>query len=256
VLTAHEYDHGGELVAVTVAGETVESTRRHPYWVVEGRHLDRRPRPEHLGDDHTVASIPGAWVEAGDLQVGDVLLLKSGQQVPITRIVVRPPQEKVYNITVGELHCYAVGLNAVLVHNTVKTAAGKLPLKGRAALVEGKAPNNAPRPQPMVGRRGKPGIGENGPVPNGREAEWANSPLQPVRNPPATINGRQFSGHAVDQMQNRGIPPSAVENAIQNGTTSAGNRAGTLSHSDPVNGITVITNAENGTVITVIPGAR
>src|SRR5205823_1794762 len=35
-------------VFVTVAGETIESTFFHPFWVVRGEQLAERPRREHL----------------------------------------------------------------------------------------------------------------------------------------------------------------------------------------------------------------
>lgn len=49
-------------------------------------------------------------------------------------------------------------------------------------------------------------------------------------NRPSTIGGRSYSGHGLDQMQGRGIPPSAVEDAILDGQTSAGRTAGTTVH--------------------------
>jgi hypothetical protein len=36
-------------------------------------------------------------------------------------------------------------------------------------------------------------------------------------NQPEVINGREFAGHALDEMQAEGIPSSAVENTIQHG---------------------------------------
>ena len=42
-------------------------------------------------------------------------------------------------------------------------------------------------------------------------------------NSPATTGSRDYSGHALDQMQGRGITPSTVENAINNGAASSGN---------------------------------
>ena len=68
-------------------------------------------------------------------------------------------------------------------------------------------------------------------------------------NAPATIGGREFSGHALDRMQSQGMMPSAVENTIQ-GNSGAGKEAGTTAHYDPVNNITVITNSESGRVVT------
>ena len=81
-----------------------------------------------------------------------------------------------------------------------------------------------------------------------------NLPGQAVRNKPTTINGRNFSGHALDQMQNRGVMPSVVENTIKNGT-SFPTRAGTTGLYDATNNVRVILNSETGNVVTVIRGA-
>jgi len=64
------------------------------------------------------------------------------------------------------------------------------------------------------------------------------------------IGGRLYSGHALDQMQGRGVPPSAVEDAIANGQTSPGNQPGTMAYAGK-NGIFVVTGSR-GQVITVI----
>ncbi|WP_260466945.1 hemagglutinin repeat-containing protein [Enterobacter cloacae] len=45
----------------------------------------------------------------------------------------------------------------------------------------------------------------------------SNPSYQPVRNQPATISNREYSGHALDRMQDRGVTPSVVENTIKNG---------------------------------------
>ncbi len=68
-------------------------------------------------------------------------------------------------------------------------------------------------------------------------------------NPPTTIGGRDYSGHAQDRMQGRGVPPSAVEEAIENGT-STGSRGDTTVHTDSRNGVQVVVNAD-GKVVTV-----
>ncbi len=74
------------------------------------------------------------------------------------------------------------------------------------------------------------------------------------QNTPTTIGGREFSGHALDQMQGRGFMPSVVENTIQRGTTFS-TRVGTTGYFDSVNRVRVITDAASGRVVTVIPGA-
>jgi filamentous hemagglutinin len=82
------------------------------------------------------------------------------------------------------------------------------------------------------------------------------SPMDVPRgtNAPATINGVEYSAHAVDQMQGRGVPPSAVKNTIENGVIYP-TREGTTGYYDPVNNMRVITNSKTGSVVTVIPGA-
>lgn len=78
--------------------------------------------------------------------------------------------------------------------------------------------------------------------------------VSPGTNSPSLVGGVNYSGHALDQMQGRGIPPSAVQNAINTGTTFP-TRAGTTGHYDSINNIRVITNSRTGGVVTVIPGS-
>ena len=84
--------------------------------------------------------------------------------------------------------------------------------------------------------------------------ELKNAPYQSTRNTATTIDGQSYSGHALDQMQNRGLMPSVVGNTIKNGETFP-SRPGTTGYYDPVNNVRVITNSNTGTVITAIPGA-
>jgi hypothetical protein len=85
-----------------------------------------------------------------------------------------------------------------------------------------------------------------------RRAPLANAAEQPLRNADSVIGGRTFSGHALDQMQNRGLMPSVVENTIQHGVRSADPIAGRFRFFDPVNNVTVITEGKR--VVTAIPG--
>jgi RHS repeat-associated protein len=76
----------------------------------------------------------------------------------------------------------------------------------------------------------------------------------PGTNAPREIGGRNYRGHALDQMQARGVPSSAVENTIRHGTPGTDPIPGRIRHYDPVNDLTVVT--ESGTVVTVITGQR
>nr|WP_240152446.1 DUF4258 domain-containing protein [Erwinia amylovora] len=81
-----------------------------------------------------------------------------------------------------------------------------------------------------------------------------NPSYQPVRNQPATISNREYSGHALDRMQDRGITPSVIENVIKNGKSTP-SRGGTTVHFDPENKVSVVTN-ESGRVVTVKYGDK
>ncbi|MGZ4954575.1 MAG: DUF4258 domain-containing protein [Methylobacter sp.] len=70
-----------------------------------------------------------------------------------------------------------------------------------------------------------------------------------------TIGDTDYGGHAIDQMQGRGVPPSAVEDAIQNGEQSPDPIPGRTRYYSPENNITVITEGD-GTVVTIINGKR
>jgi RHS repeat-associated protein len=95
---------------------------------------------------------------------------------------------------------------------------------------------------------GKTKTGDQDPsAPNGRKGNPIE--ISPGTNAPTNIGGRDFSGHAIDRMQGRGVPPSAVEESIKNGRQEQGNTPGTTVHIGP-NGVTVVTGP-GGRVITV-----
>jgi hypothetical protein len=76
----------------------------------------------------------------------------------------------------------------------------------------------------------------------------------PPRNDPMTIDGVPYSGHALDQMQNRGLFLSVTGQAVKNGLQGSGNRPNTDVFYDPVNDVSVVKNNNTGNVITVIHG--
>jgi hypothetical protein len=121
VIDQFTHVHDGELVRVSVAGDVIESTPHHPYWVERGEDLDARPRPEHVPENPAGYTGIGRWVDAADVRTGDVLRLRSGELVPIVSVEVRRWRGRVYNFHVEELQCYAVGGAMVLVHNNSHT---------------------------------------------------------------------------------------------------------------------------------------
>jgi hypothetical protein len=86
------------LVDITIDGDTITATDEHPFWV----------------------NNQGQWVDAEDLQPGDLLLGSSGATISIDDVTVRRvADEAVHNLTVADLRTYHVqtGPHAVLVHN-------------------------------------------------------------------------------------------------------------------------------------------
>jgi hypothetical protein len=69
-------------------------------------------------------------------------------------------------------------------------------------------------------------------------------------NSPTTIAGRYYTGHALDQMQSRGIVLSAVEDTIGYGDKTPGKFVGTTAYYDPLNNLSVIIDSQSGRVIT------
>ena len=92
-------------------------------------------------------------------------------------------------------------------------------------------------------------------TPVGRVGRGPMTVQTPGTNRPATIGGRDYTGHALDRMQQRGLVPSVVEDAIAHGTATPGRMPGTTAHYSAVNNVTVITDTATGRVITTYPGA-
>jgi RHS repeat-associated protein len=114
----------GELVTVSYDGGSVVATDNHPFWVVSGDDLGSRPQPEESGEFHWTGG--GAWVCAGDLREGDVLLLREGDSrtTLVASLDFREVETTVYNFEVRGLHNYAVSNGGILVHNNCDGKAG------------------------------------------------------------------------------------------------------------------------------------
>jgi hypothetical protein len=88
-----------------------------------------------------------------------------------------------------------------------------------------------------------------------RGFELKNPPYQKRQNAPQYINGRQYSGHAVDQMRNRGIYASVVENTIKTGQRlQSSTDLNCWEFKDQFNNVKVIVNKTTGNVVTIISG--
>jgi hypothetical protein len=116
----HESIFEGPLVTITTDSGPIRATVYHPFWVTSGRDLDERSTPRELAEEEDQGfALPGRWVNSHELRCGDVLISRDGK----SRTVLRIEQEfksgfLVHNLTIDQDHTFAVGEDAVLVHNT------------------------------------------------------------------------------------------------------------------------------------------
>lgn len=79
--------------------------------------------------------------------------------------------------------------------------------------------------------------------------------LGQARNTDGIINGRAYTGHALDQMQDRGIMPSVIENTINaQNFIGLGSAPQTHSYYDSTNRIGVSVDIDTGRVVTTFHG--
>ena len=132
ILETYVSDYDGVSTTITVADEKIDATFLHPFWVVSGDDLSDRPIREHLPPVPEGATASGRWVDAGDIRVGDELLLRDGRVLPVQAIRHQSYRGKVYNFHVDDLQCYAVGVADILVHNNSRVLGRSLAANVRA----------------------------------------------------------------------------------------------------------------------------
>jgi hypothetical protein len=131
-----EARYDGPMVRADLTTGTIEATAYHPFWVVDGEALETRSDCRHIpADADQGLALPGRWVNSHELRAGDVLVLHSGERTSVQRVSIRHERTLVYNLTVADLHTFAVGKASVLVHN-ISGSAGKWPDDPNAVLIE------------------------------------------------------------------------------------------------------------------------
>ncbi|MBN1281831.1 MAG: hypothetical protein JW985_02575, partial [Alphaproteobacteria bacterium] len=96
--------------------------------------------------------------------------------------------------------------------------------------------NSEKSPKTPIGRKGNP------------------LEVTPKTNQPTIIDNQPYSGHALDQMQSDGIMPTVVKNITNTIKPTSGNKPGTFVYYDPINNVSVVTNAKTNNVMTVSRG--
>jgi len=112
-------NYNGALITITTGQSKIETTVNHPFWVIDGEKLTSRSTPHELSPgENEGQELAGRWVSSQELRAGDLLIGQDGLQRHIERIEQQYAEAlPVSNLTVKEYHNYAVGTNAILVHN-------------------------------------------------------------------------------------------------------------------------------------------
>jgi len=148
-----------------------------------------------------------------------------------------------YKFTRGAYTASKTTKNVMEARNVVKLAQETKPLLQRVIHLAGKNSIIAPKGRMIQTTNSSGFLGKRG-------WELKQPIYQPIRNHSANINGRNYSSHALDQMQNRGVMSSVIENTINNGRMFPGKKSGTCAFYCRSNNVSVIIDTESGRVIT------
>ena len=80
----HEYD--GDIVVINTGNTEVEATGNHPFWVVRGNGLDKRPPAIDIPYMERGMTSRGRWVEARHLIPGDVLSGLDNKEISVKNL--------------------------------------------------------------------------------------------------------------------------------------------------------------------------
>ena len=116
----HENIYDGPLFTIATESGTIRATIYHPFWVLDGLDLGERATPRELDDrEDQGLALPGRWVNSHELRCGDLLIGRDGRPRPVLQVAQEPVSGFLtHNLTVDDDHTFAVGADAVLVHNT------------------------------------------------------------------------------------------------------------------------------------------
>ncbi len=120
VVERHDNHYIGALITLTTDQGAVRTTMYHPFWVISGDELLERTAPRELAAHESEGlTLPGRWVNSHDLRAGDVLIGQDGQPQRLLKLEQEYHEMfPVSNLTIETDHNYAVGPDALLVHNT------------------------------------------------------------------------------------------------------------------------------------------
>ena len=117
VIERQNYQYEGDIIFIKAGNSTLRATGNHPFFVLNGNCLSIRPLPRDVPILEQEGLNGGRWVEARDLQVGDMLKNKNEDELIITSISSQFEKTEVFNLNIEYNHNYAIAGSGILVHN-------------------------------------------------------------------------------------------------------------------------------------------
>jgi hypothetical protein len=119
VVQRHDNIYRGDLITIWAGASRIEVTPHHPFWVVEGKDLTSRPRPQKLAvSEDEGPYLLGRWIDPQELRPGDILITATGKKRRVESVEIRQVDSlAVSNLTIEQHHNFAVGSDSFLVHN-------------------------------------------------------------------------------------------------------------------------------------------
>jgi RHS repeat-associated protein len=142
----HDATYEGPMMTIRTTRGEFQATAFHPVWVVAGEDLESRPVPKDFSPDEDAGEhLPGRWIDSHHVKAGDVVSLRGGERAEVVEVAAADAVVPVCNLTVIEIHNFAVGHEGFLVHNT-SASQRALDLQNRAKelneAIERLGPNN------------------------------------------------------------------------------------------------------------------
>ncbi|WP_409347753.1 Hint domain-containing protein [Luteipulveratus flavus] len=191
------------MVTLTIHGDgvlapsgRVEATANHPIWVANR----------------------GTWVDAGKVQIGDLLRTASGTYAPVTTVRAYTASAPVYNLTVAGVHTYyvAAGPMPVLAHNCGDGILAPGPFAGNSIPARGPARDFTPDERNSINEIGRTsgchrcgattsGTKSGNFVPDHQPASAVNPPGAAQRLYPHCITCSRVQGGVIRSLKQKGV---------------------------------------------------
>jgi Domain of unknown function (DUF4349) len=118
-------EYSGDIITIGTSDYVIHVTANHPFLISDESEIGFRLLPDELSPSESLSPITGRWVDAGELQPGDILLTNNGHEQKIINIASRIETTQVSYLAVTGSHTYAIEEAGIVVHNAGQEEAAK-----------------------------------------------------------------------------------------------------------------------------------